>query len=904
MMGVVLLERKVSAPVPFVFTKKNCFKKVLNFPSAVVLGLKYIFFKQGKISKRQFTYLKTNLNRLERETTKFFSSLSYVNLTDYDVVSNIIHKRFGIGLVIFDKNCNNPSISSSPLYQSKNVLLDYSVDKRIVSLLRLDHENFFVIFIPNTFFGKHGSFCYNCQKTVKSLKTHVRCRSRCQRCDVPLQFHNRLLNQSQKSEDESSLMNDNTFHYCEKCNREFTSTDCYDLHLEYSTCGIFHVCNCGRKFRTIYKEEHICDLSRVCFQCKDHLTTFNQHFCYIKPISELPARDSLPKKVCFFDIESISTSETSPEFVHKPNLICASIFKLSTNSSDNNNLSTEETSRSYYKQTESWHSFGHDCIVEFCKKFILPSQKKTNTKKKKKRKSENIFEEEAEEEEEGEKGSEDDDDDDGYDQLLLVSHNGGRYDIHFIMHALCFTFKVYPKNVVQSGRKIFSIQYGTKSTWRRFIDSYNFIPIRLALFPEMFGLSESDCGKFYFPYLFNQVNNFNYEGPLPDRHYFGYSQMKKTQREQFNLWYEEATSKGIQFNFKKSLLEYCIQDVDLLAKGFLTYRDLFHQISGIDCFSSDITTLAGLCFKIWRFKFLKTKTLLNIGRARKGSNIWASTASITYLDYLNLSRPKDEQILHRDNSISGEIRIGRYSIDGFCPKTNTVFEYDSCLGHGCLCIQNRDRNVKLRVLSKNSATSLNERFERTKRKYEDLKKWGFNVEQIKVCNISIPKSDMNRLYVPRANYGMALFGGRSEAFLRYAKVGRGNVRSIKYGDFISLYPFCCTKKMPMGPMEIIRPRAEERLVSEEDIVKGKFFGLVHCLVLPPRDLFIPFLPVRSGDKTCFPLCAACLKQIDEDKGKKAIFVPEKIRIVTEHKPNCSSSCSNRSAVMVSVCPHN
>ena len=44
----------------------------------------------------------------------------------------------------------------------------------------------------------------------------------------------------------------------------------------------------------------------------------------------------------------------------------------------------------------------------------------------------------------------------------------------------------------------------------RFIDSINFVPFPLALFPKTFGLKELKKG--YFPHLFNKPENQDYVG--------------------------------------------------------------------------------------------------------------------------------------------------------------------------------------------------------------------------------------------------------------------------------------------------------------------------------------------------------------------------------------------------------
>ena len=50
------------------------------------------------------------------------------------------------------------------------------------------------------------------------------------------------------------------------------------------------------------------------------------------------------------------------------------------------------------------------------------------------------------------------------------------------------------------------------------------------------------------------------------------------------------------------------------------------------------------------------------------------------LDYL--MKNNKIKILHKLNN-QKEIRIGNYLVDGFCPKTKTVYEYNGCYYHYC-----------------------------------------------------------------------------------------------------------------------------------------------------------------------------------------------------------------------------
>ena len=73
--------------------------------------------------------------------------------------------------------------------------------------------------------------------------------------------------------------------------------------------------------------------------------------------------------------------------------------------------------------------------------------------------------------------------------------------------------------------------------------------------------------------------------------------------------------------------------------------------------------------------------------------------------------------------------------------------------------------------------------------------------------------------------------------------------SMKYYDFVSLYPTVNKfDRMPVG---------HPRVLTNSEYEHGRFFGLVKAKVLPPRRLYHPVLPMRSGEKLIFPLCRTC-----------------------------------------------
>ena len=132
----------------------------------------------------------------------------------------------------------------------------------------------------------------------------------------------------------------------------------------------------------------------------------------------------------------------------------------------------------------------------------------------------------------------------------------------------------------------------------------------------------------------------------------------------------------------------------------------------------------------------------------------------------------------------------------------------------------------------------------------------------------------------------AFVGGRTENFVSHWHKSC-NSQSFKYVDVCSLYPyvnsFC---QYPVGhPDKILvapvfanfsdSPLSMEKrlLVPREDdciyclqysevetrVLSSEYFGLIKCLVLPPRDLLLPVLPYKYNSKLFFPLCRMCVE---------------------------------------------
>ena len=62
-----------------------------------------------------------------------------------------------------------------------------------------------------------------------------------------------------------------------------------------------------------------------------------------------------------------------------------------------------------------------------------------------------------------------------------------------------------------------------------FVDSYLIFGTALKNLPKMFGFAE-ECQKGDFPHKFNNPENYNYIGPMPDLKYYDVDRMKEYTR--------------------------------------------------------------------------------------------------------------------------------------------------------------------------------------------------------------------------------------------------------------------------------------------------------------------------------------------------------------------------------------
>jgi hypothetical protein len=538
------------------------------------------------------------------------------------------------------------------------------------------------------------------------------------------------------------------------------------------------------------EESHSCD-SYFCDVCRDYVPM--DHKCFLR-------KKTLKKKIqklLFFDLETDQSSK-----VHQVNHAHVTYYVPSEDEKRRKYNPEDQEQQAYLSNHEKWtgtwasQSFrGPNCLKRMMNLITqsLP----------------------------------------GY---TCIAHNLKGFDGLFVLRNLLEN-NVLP-DVIMRGQKILEIKIPKSGI--RFIDSFSFLPMGLSKLPSAFGV---ECGeKGHFPHFFNRPENQQYIGELPDPKFYGESQMSSSEKAKFQEWYSQKKAEGYVFNFAEEMAHYCAQDVNILKSSCLAFRKLMCVETGADPFA--YITLASVCSSIYFANFMPPKSIGRVPPNGYQRHRYSSEA-IQWLEYKRVFE-NVPNLRHALNA--GEMRIGKFYVDGLDQSTKTVFEYYGCFHHGCgKCFVGDLKNpqTKKRLAQSRADTARREKL---------LIAQGYKIETMWACQWNSMKaqnpellSKVESLKIPTPlNPRDAFFGGRTEAFVLHSVD-----KLAKYQDVTSLYPFVNSRMMyPVGHPEIITN-------DFKDI--DQYFGIVKCVVMPPRTLHAPVLPVHAGPhkKLLFPLCRTC-----------------------------------------------
>lgn len=449
------------------------------------------------------------------------------------------------------------------------------------------------------------------------------------------------------------------------------------------------------------------------------------------------------------------------------------------------------------------------------------------------------------------------------DGAIAIAHNAGGFDSVLIQqHLTSVGFKL--DKCIYRGRKLLTGKIPVGDHGVKLIDSLNFIMAPLSTFPKMFDISDLKKGDF--PHLFNVPQNWNYSGPMPAVGFYDPDSMHEERRKEFLTWYEK--NKNNHFDFQKEIRDYCSADVAILKEGMGKFRVNFHKLTGVDALRY-CCTIASSAMRAFQSRFLEADSIGVIPRHGYTHFSRQSRVGLLWLKWWSMKN--NARVIH--NSNGQEHRVGNFMVDGYIEETRTCLEFLGCHFHSCKsCYAAGSVNP---VTGKSRKAEYESTMERV-RIIEDA--YGYNMITIWECEWR-REMDTNpevqeflrdqHISTPLKPY-QALFGGRTNATVLFYECK--NTEEIKVLDYTSLYPWANqTTEYPLHHPIII---------TEDFGDLNDYFGLIRCRVIPPCDLHLPMLPMRSNGRLTFPLCYTCAENMtqtacthgDDDRGWDGTFV--------------------------------
>lgn len=125
----------------------------------------------------------------------------------------------------------------------------------------------------------------------------------------------------------------------------------------------------------------------------------------------------------------------------------------------------------------------------------------------------------------------------------------------------------------------------------------------LAALPTAFGIQDKSKGRF--PYNLLTMDNYNSDEPqpFPPLSAFEPDQLKEKDKKGLIEWYNARLALNEPYSFKHELHTYCANDVEILLKVLMKFRQMFKSITDIDPLTRQFT-LASIAMESFRANHL------------------------------------------------------------------------------------------------------------------------------------------------------------------------------------------------------------------------------------------------------------------------------------------------------------
>ena len=104
----------------------------------------------------------------------------------------------------------------------------------------------------------------------------------------------------------------------------------------------------------------------------------------------------------------------------------------------------------------------------------------------------------------------------------------------------------------------------------------------------------------FFPYKFDKPDHWNYVGKYPDISYYASNEMSADEAAEIKAWHQQQHKK--MFNFRKEMVDYCLQDVRILLSAKILNLMEFDGMA-------ECCAIASKTMMFFRHEYLKDNTI-------------------------------------------------------------------------------------------------------------------------------------------------------------------------------------------------------------------------------------------------------------------------------------------------------
>lgn len=463
-----------------------------------------------------------------------------------------------------------------------------------------------------------------------------------------------------------------------------------------------------------------------------------------------------------------------------------------------------------------------------------------------------------------------------YEGATFIAHNGGSYDIHFLL-------RIFERGEVEhsyvpaptSKHKFISISLIEKNI--RFIDFMRFVPGSLRSIAESFNVSVS---KGDFPHKFNNGSHCSYVGPIPplntEDDWWGINESRShSAKEEFQAWFTQQESvyctcpisacscTKMKWDFQHEIKKYCLLDVVVLAEIVKCYRYECQNFEGIgdeiamypdsrvewtppSLDPLQFMTLPQITMQTLIHGFGKEfppeygfKGIVTHHQSKRGG---VCSDAILWLE--RQSSIHNEAIIHRGNSLREyydfQLQMG---LDGYCFTSHTAYLFFDCKYWACpRCYHELHESNSMIEGRGLLAEEVQDQFEKMMytltQSYKNVRTiWQHDFHNSFYDPYLIKCSEL-------MNVEECFYGGRTEVFQLYCNASKMD-GPIEYYDVTSLYPsIYAHHPLPVGiGCHLMGPYVDKSRFHPT--ASNRYFGYARVSVIPRRTDILGLLPQRD-----------------------------------------------------------